>query len=76
MQVVTLDLSGVPCPINFVRTKLKLEELALGDQLLVTLDDGEPVESVTRSITEEGQKIISKVANAGRWDLLIEKHCE
>ncbi len=73
MQVITLDLTGVPCPINFVRTKLKLEELAIGDQLQVTLDDGEPIESVTKSMTEEGQRIMSRIHNQGCWLLLIQK---
>ncbi len=73
MQVITLDLTGVPCPINFVRTKLKLEELAIGDQLQVTLDDGEPIESVTKSMTEEGQRIMSKVQHEERWLLVVQK---
>jgi sulfite reductase (ferredoxin) len=38
-----LDLKGVACPFNFVRTKLKLEEMESGDILAVILDDGEPI---------------------------------
>src|SRR3989337_2848534 len=53
-----LDLSGVLCPINFVQTKLKLEELELGQVLEVILDDGEPMRNVPRSIKAEGQRII------------------
>ncbi len=26
-----LDLRGTPCPINFVKTKLKLEEMSSGE---------------------------------------------
>ncbi len=74
MTLITLDLTGVVCPINFVRTKLKLETLALGDQLQVTLDDGEAIESVATSILEEGQQIISKLrAASGAWELVILK---
>ena len=29
----TLDLQGVLCPINFVKTKLKLEEMEIGQVL-------------------------------------------
>lgn len=69
-----LDLKGTPCPINFVRTKLKLEELAIGQSLEVLLDDGEAIESVSSSIVEEGQKIISKEQNEDQsWTLKIEK---
>jgi tRNA 2-thiouridine synthesizing protein A len=52
-----LDLSGVPCPMNWVRTKLALEDLAPGDSLLVLLDEGEPLESVPRSAREEGHQV-------------------
>ena len=52
-----LDLTGVPCPMNWVRTKVALEELAPGDALVVTLDDGEPLESVPRSAREDGHTV-------------------
>ena len=52
-----LDLSGVPCPMNWVRTKLALEQLAPGDSLLVVLDEGEPLESVPRSAREDGHEV-------------------
>ncbi|MEK6713072.1 MAG: sulfurtransferase TusA family protein, partial [Nitrospirota bacterium] len=54
----TLDLKGVLCPINFVKTKLKLEEMEVGQVLEVILDDGEPMRNVPRSVKAEGHKII------------------
>jgi TusA-related sulfurtransferase len=51
-----LDLTGVACPMNWVRTKLALEGLAAGDELVVRLDPGEPVESVSRSAREDGHE--------------------
>ncbi len=56
--LTVLDLRGVACPINFVRTKLALENLDLGSSLKVILDKGEPLESVQKSILEEGQRLI------------------
>ena len=55
--VKELDLTGVPCPMNWVRTRLALEELPPGDTLVVTLDEGEPLESVPRSAREEGHEV-------------------
>jgi tRNA 2-thiouridine synthesizing protein A len=55
--VKRIDLSGVPCPMNWVRTKLALEELAPGDSLVVELDEGEPLESVPRSAREDGHEV-------------------
>ncbi|OUC16689.1 MAG: redox protein, regulator of disulfide bond formation [Alkalinema sp. CACIAM 70d] len=52
-----LDLRGTPCPINFVRTKLKLEQMAPGELLEVWLDPGEPIEQVPDSLTMEGYQV-------------------
>lgn len=54
----TLNLKGVVCPINFVKTKLKLEGMQDGQILEIIIDDGEPMQNVPRSIKEEGHKII------------------
>lgn len=52
-----LDLRGTPCPINFVKTKLRLEKLPPGALLEVWLDAGEPIEQVPDSLTMEGYVI-------------------
>ncbi len=52
-----LDLSGVPCPLNWVRTRLTLEAMAPGQELWVRLDAGEPRESVSRSAREDGHAV-------------------
>ena len=53
-----LDLRGVLCPMNFVQTKLKLEEMDVGQVLEVILDDGEPILNVPRSVKEEGHQVV------------------
>ena len=53
----TLDLRGTPCPINFVRTKLRLEKMEVGQVLEVWLDPGEPIEQVPDSLRMEGYQI-------------------
>ena len=35
--MIQLDLRGTPCPINFVRTKMKLEQMAAGELLEISL---------------------------------------
>lgn len=56
-----LDLRGVSCPLNFVKTKLKLEEMQPGQILEIILDDGESIRNVPRSVKEEGHQIIKVV---------------
>jgi TusA-related sulfurtransferase len=52
-----LDLRGTPCPLNFVRTKLKLEQMSSGSLLEVWLDGGEPIEQVPDSLTVAGYQV-------------------
>ena len=53
-----LDLRGVACPLNWVKTKLALERLHPGEELHVRLDAGEPIESVPRSAREDGHDVV------------------
>lgn len=53
-----LDLRSEVCPMTFVKTKMKLEELSPGQTLEVTLPAGESMRSVPISVKEEGHKII------------------
>ena len=45
--------------MTFVRTKLKLAQIAPGDTLEVLLSEGEPLDNVPRSATEQGYKVLS-----------------
>ncbi len=56
-----LDLRGVACPMNFVKTRLFLDKVESGDILKVLLDAGEPVESVSSSVSSEGHTVESTV---------------
>lgn len=72
-----LDLRGVLCPINFVRTKLKLEELDAGETLEVLLDEGDPIQNVPRSVKEEGHQVLKVSRDSqGHFSLIIEKSGE
>ena len=53
-----IDLRGVACPLNFVKAKLELEKIVVGQILEVLLDDGEPVRNAPASFAEQGQEVI------------------
>ncbi len=61
-----LDLRGTPCPINFVRTKLRLQQMTPGTLLEVWLDGGEPIEQVPDSLVMEGYAI-EEVCDRGEF---------
>ncbi len=54
---VQLDLRGIPCPLSFVRAKLRLEKMPPGSLLELWLDPGEPIEQVPDSLRMAGYEI-------------------
>ena len=50
----TVDITDVVCPVTFVKAKVALEELDDGQILAVRMNNGEPVQNVPRSITDNG----------------------
>ena len=59
MATHTLDITKEHCPMTFVKTKLKLAQIAAGDTLEVRLTEGEPLENVPRSAKEQGYNVLS-----------------
>ena len=53
-----LDITEEHCPMTFVKTKLELTKLNEGDILEVLLKEGEPLDSVPKSSSEQGYEIV------------------
>lgn len=54
----TLDLRELDCPLHYVKTKLKLAEMEIGQVLEISLDGGEATSNISRSAKEEGHMIL------------------
>jgi sulfite reductase (ferredoxin) len=70
------DLRGVACPMNYVKTKLKLEMMDAGEKLEVWLDAGEPIKNVPMSLKNDGHKVLIQEAlepEATHYRILVEK---
>lgn len=72
----TLDLRTTKCPLNFVKTKLALEKLNLGDVLeIIILSDSQSSINIPQSIEQEGHSIIHIDNHPGNVQhLFIEKN--
>jgi TusA-related sulfurtransferase len=69
-----VDITGVVCPVTFVKTKVALEELEDGQILEVKLNDGEPIQNIPRSLKDEGHKVAGVIrAEDGAWLLTVIK---
>lgn len=68
-----LDLRGVACPMNYVKTKLYLEGLDIGSVVEVYLDDGEPIRNVPNSLKNDGHEIIKIEEKGGFYSIIVRK---
>ena len=67
-----LDLRGVPCPLSWAKTKVRLEALARGGELIVWLDDAKGVRDIPRAAEAEGYAVDEPVQQDGVWSLRIQ----
>ena len=70
------DLRGVACPLNYVKTKLKLEMMDAGERLEIWLDAGEPIKNVPMSLKNDGHMVHLQEAlepEAAHYRILVEK---
>ena len=70
-----VDVRPFACPITWVKTRIALERLALGDVLEVWLAAGEPAESVPRSAEEDGHRVVrlEPLGGGEGFRLLVER---
>jgi Predicted redox protein, regulator of disulfide bond formation len=69
-----LDIRGEVCPFTFVKSKLVLEQMELGQVLRVILDYPPSVENVPKSMREEGQEVLAiNQLDSNTWEILIRK---
>jgi sulfite reductase (ferredoxin) len=66
------NLQGVPCPLNYVKTKLLLGQMAKGQVLSVFLD-GEGARNVPPSAEKDGHHVLSVKEEGDRWRVAIRK---
>jgi len=69
----SMDLKGTPCPMNYVKVKLRLEDLESGQTLEVLLDEGEPINNVPKSLEGDGHQILKIEKQDGFYKVLVKK---
>jgi tRNA 2-thiouridine synthesizing protein A len=73
-MIEELDLRGEVCPYTFVKARLRLEEMASGEDLTILLDDSTATANVSRSLRDEGHQILRlKSISEGVWQIIVKK---
>jgi len=58
MATKQLDVTREHCPMTFVKTKIELSKLVAGETLEVLVIEGEPLDNIPKSSTEQGYKVL------------------
>ncbi len=73
----SLDIRGQICPYTFVRSKLAIEKMNLGEVLEIITDHKPASENVPKSMENEGQKVLKVEQTAEReWRIVVRKDRE
>ncbi len=70
----SINIKGLVCPYTFVKAKLAIESMDIGEVLEILLDFEEASRSIPKSMEDHGQKVlkVDKI-NDTDWILLVRK---
>ena len=70
----SINIKGLVCPYTFVKAKLAIESMEIGQILEILLDYEEASRSIPKSMEDHGQKVLkAKKINETDWILQIRK---
>ena len=69
-----INIKGLVCPYTFVKAKLAIESMEVGQILEILLDYEEASRSIPKSMEDHGQKVLKvEKVNETDWILQIRK---
>ena len=69
----SIDITKEICPMTFVKTKLKLETMDIGQILEVKIREGEPLANLPKSVEQEGHRVLEIYKEDPFYKILIER---
>ncbi len=73
MKEVELDCLGEACPVPLVKAQNKLNEMEIGDVLIVQIDHSCAMKNVPEWAREAGHNVEIEEVDDGEWEVVIEK---
>lgn len=72
-----INIKGLTCPYTFVKSKLAVESMEIGEVLEIILDYEEAARSIPKSMEDHGHKVVKvEKINDTDWLILIKKEKE
>lgn len=72
-----IDIRGLVCPYTFVKSKLAVESMEVGQTLEILLDYEDASNNIPKSMEDHGQKVIKvEKINDKEWIIQIRKEKE
>ena len=66
-----LDITADVCPMTFVKTKLLIERMSIGETAEIRLPAGEPLENVPRAVEEHGHVLLALDPESGDGEVYV-----
>ncbi|SCZ79410.1 sulfurtransferase TusA family protein [Acidaminobacter hydrogenoformans] len=74
MKEVMLDCLGEACPIPLVKAQNAINEMDLGDILIVQIDHSCAMKNLPEWANKEGYNCELEEVDDGEWEVIIEKN--
>jgi len=73
MAEYTLDCLGEACPVPLIKVEKKMNELQVGDMLVVSIDHSCAMKNVPEWARTHGHNVDIEEVDDGEWEVFIEK---
>jgi TusA-related sulfurtransferase len=68
-----LDCMGEACPVPLIKLENKLNELAIGDLVIVQIDHSCAMKNVPEWARKQGHNVEIEEVDDGEWEVFVEK---
>ncbi len=73
MAEFTLDCLGEACPVPLMKTEKKINEISVGDVLVVSIDHSCAMKNIPEWARKQGHNVEIEEVDDGEWEIVIEK---
>ena len=72
-----LNIKGLHCPYTFVKSKLAVEDMEVGEVIEILLDSEEASRNIPKSMEDHGQRVLKvEKLNDADWIIQVRKDKE